>query len=132
MKKMCAAVAVLLAVCGWLECQNIEGGYDGNFNSFTGNEKRPIAYGGFSFRKNEYELLLGIGEREKKEIPDKWYPDSPHAFYTEKGTFTVKKEGAFDYLHLSSRTGYRYKNKLGVLFHPRRLFLYDGNDIFFV
>jgi hypothetical protein len=125
---------LVLNVCIYSQNKNIKSGFGGDFNSYVGDTKHPVSYGGFTFfHGGNYEFYFGVKDgRERGEIPDIYFSNSTGSSrYIEEGEYFTNKEGVYDYLYLKSNTDFTYKQKLGIIFHPRRLFLYDGNEIFF-
>ncbi len=93
--------------------------------------------GDFLFDIKFYEYMIGLSE---KRIPSAFfvYPDplkdsglTVGSEYYEHGTWQSKKENNFDYLYLRSNNNYTYKEKLGMLVHPRKLLLFDENYLLF-
>ncbi|MDC7220203.1 MAG: hypothetical protein PQJ59_09695 [Spirochaetales bacterium] len=83
------------------------------------------------FENNEYEMWDSLEwfEPGTYEIPEELV--HKHNGYVETGTYNIEIIDNLIYLNFKSNNEYTYKSKLGVLFHPRRLFLYDNDELFF-
>lgn len=51
--------------------------------------------------------------------------------YIETGDWNITSNGLLEYMNFTSENDYTYKKQLGMLFHSRRLFLFDGDYLLF-
>jgi hypothetical protein len=104
--------------------------FDGDINPYRGNTRRPVTYGRFNFFKgNEYQYYFHPGDIEMEHI--RWEYIGRDGFYTEEGAYRVSREGVYDYLYLNNTSPFNYREKLGILYHPRILYLFNQNELFF-
>ncbi len=112
--------------------------YFGGFDYVKLDQSGYSCYmGNFLFDRSFYEFRLDNAQNKESSLrfslPQPIKTDSvfPNSSYYERGTWQSKKEYNFDYLYLSSNKNYTYKEKLGMLVHPRKLLLFDKNFLLF-
>ena len=120
--------ALLFLIASTAFAQNIQGMYDGYFNPNV-MPHEAVSYGSVEIARGRYLFSISEGYVTTKEISPSFFVDRS---YDETGTYELSRTGKIDYLVLKTNTRYQYKSKLGVIFHPRRLFLYDNNNPFFI
>jgi hypothetical protein len=89
-----------------------------------------VSISNYRFDKNEYTFFIGLNEKgnEIANIPEDLYSDGR---YVETGEWGIASEAGFNFLILNSDNNFTLKKKLGILYHERRMYLYDRDKLFF-
>ena len=113
-------------------------GFDGTFGPIILELNLLQGYsGGYLFGRDFYESNLYIDTNYSDpsyfELPEEILNEGIvlGSEYFESGTWHSRREGPFDFLYLESSSDYTYRERLGLLVHARKLFLYDGNFLLF-
>ena len=111
----------------------IKRGDDFSGNACFSNEDdlKAIQYADYSFIGNMYSFSLTVYGRWKDvlKVPDHLIDRNNN--YYEKGTWRIEKKCGFEYLLLKSNNDFTIKKRLGILYHPKKLLLYDKDMLFF-
>ncbi|MEA1910859.1 MAG: hypothetical protein U9N32_04170 [Spirochaetota bacterium] len=84
----------------------------------------------YQFKENTYRFFHSLEWEELNNwiIPDELIIDNK---YYESGKGSIVEKGLFNYLVLESDSEFTYKKKLGILYDPTRLYLFDKDELFF-
>ncbi len=96
-----------------------------------GDRLSPIMYSDFSFNQYTYTFSLTVDSRWQKllNIPNSLLDRNNN--YYEKGKWKIEKKDRFEYLLLKSNNNFTIRERLGMLYHPKKLLLYDKDMLFF-
>jgi hypothetical protein len=114
--------------CSVLYAQKIEGEWHGYIQFKDWKSDIPISWYKFSGTVYQIDTTVAGYEPLVSSIPDKYVKDG---YYDENGTFAYEKKEELTYIVFTPSSGFTLRKRLGVLYSRRRLFLYDGDGIFF-
>jgi hypothetical protein len=126
--KAIVIVIVLIAIAFSQNAEGIDGEWHGSIVPGMWKSDIPISW--YYFSKGNYKIdTTAAGYHPLEQIiPLSRIVDG---YYDEAGTFSLTAAFGLQYVNFKSNTGYMLKNRLGVLISKRRLFLYDGDGVFF-
>ena len=101
------------------------------FEQENGNKLYTVSVSDYSFIDDEYSFSLGIYGKWKTiyKVPVRLIDINNN--YYEKGKWRIERKCGFEYLLLKSNNNFTIKKKLGILYHPKKLLLYDKDMLFF-
>ena len=129
MKKI-ISILLLFSVIRIVWSVELIGSFYGSAELIKKNNLLYASRADYQFKANTYRFFHSL-EWEKLNnwiIPDELIEDNK---YYETGKWSITEKGPFAYLILESDSGFTYKEKLGILYNPRRLYLFDNDELFF-
>lgn len=108
--------------------------YDGEINPSMVDNRLKGSISSFYFEDSNYEFWHSLEWLDEKDhgIPERYLAEDSGLGYIETGHYLIRDQENFHYLKLESDTGFTFKTELGVLFHPRRMYLYEEDNLFFM
>ncbi len=111
---------------------NLDGGFDGEVFDYTidGDSYRSTSY--FVFRNDNYNFFHSLNSKKYFDISiPKQFVDQDRCVYIEEGLWDIEFSEGLSYLILSSFSSFNFFERLGILYNPRRLLLYSGDNLVF-
>lgn len=123
---------LLFFFLGILHANELNGSFFGDVEPLKNSNNRRIkaSRGDFIFSANEYSFFHSLewSKLHNRNIPIMF---TENDIYNESGQWSIRKQGELNYLYLESDSGFTYKKELGILYHPRRMYLFENDVLYF-
>ena len=105
--------------------------FDGTINPKLVDDHIKGSISSFIFEDGSYEFWHSLDWIDDKDITIPRGLLSDYG-YIEEGHYYISKDASLYKLNLESNSEYTFMKSFGVLFHSRRMFLYHGDELFFM